>query len=536
MDHSVNFARRFSHLVWLLLNEPDNVEEQKSTLRALVVQSKLGAVHIAHQPAGLTANDQVVPLALSGVTELQNQMQLHGIALISTDADARPADLLGVARILAGLHVHGDGGAAAESKRRSLGLTSVRFAARPDVAAEQPPFPARSRPTALSIPDMDFEMYDDPYGEAMKKATPRSTQAIVGDNKRDNSGLFSQFAATQVPSESHEALLTMLEQAQDIGTIETTVADLVTIAENAGADGKAAVATEILIRVTKREQTVEEPEAKRVVGMALRRMAKPVLLRLVATQLPTNPGVRADLGAVLARAGEDGADVLVDLISDPAHQRDKRMYFDVLVQLKAGVPTLLHMLTDTRWFVVRNAVDLLGEMHVKEAEGPLTDVLKHEDERVRRAATGALMRLGTTRAMQTIQEALASTVPQMRMEAAAALASRKDAQTVPTLLRALDAERDEEVQAALMLALGRVGTPEALQRLSAAAAAERSLFKRKMPSYRMAAVHGLAESRAPDALEALRALQEDKDAEVRNAATFGLRRISRVDNPRVSEP
>ncbi|HEX9483474.1 MAG TPA: HEAT repeat domain-containing protein [Gemmatimonadaceae bacterium] len=535
MEHSVNFARRFSHLVWLLMNEPDNVDEQKSTLRALVVQSKLGAVHIAHQQTGLTANDQVVPAALTGVTELASQMQLHGIALISTDADAKPADLLGVARVLTGLHVHGDGGAAAESKRRAGGITSVKFAGRPDVAAVPLQSPAPPQP-APAVPDMDFEMYDDPYGEAMKKATPRSTQAIVGDSKRGTTGLFSQFAASQVPSESHEALLKALEHAQDVGTIESTLTDLLTIAEKAAADGKAAVVTEILIRVTKREQAVDQSEAKRVLGMTLRRMSKPALLRLVATQMPTNPDIRGDLGAVLARAGEDGADTLVELISDPAHQRDKRMYFDVLVQLKAGVPTLLHMLTDTRWFVVRNAAELLGEMHVREAEGPLTETLKHEDERVRRTANGALMRLGTTRAMQTIQEALASTMPQVRMEAAAALGSRKDAQAVPTLLRALDAERDEEVQAALMLALGRLGTPEALQRLSMAASAERSLFKRKTPTYRMAAVHGLVESRAPDALDALRALQEDKDSEVRNAATFGLRRISRADNPRINEP
>jgi hypothetical protein len=45
--------------------------------------------------------------------------------------------------------------------------------------------------------------------------------------------------------------------------------------------------------------------------------------------------------------------------------RERRVYFDALVSLRAGTSTLLHMLGDARWFVARNAVDLLGEMQVR---------------------------------------------------------------------------------------------------------------------------------------------------------------------------
>jgi HEAT repeat protein len=115
------------------------------------------------------------------------------------------------------------------------------------------------------------------------------------------------------------------------------------------------------------------------------------------------------------------------------------------------------MLEDPQWFVVRNAAEMLGELQVREAERPLTELLKHEDERVRRAVTGALMRLGTTRAMQAIQAGLADSTPDMRAEAAAALVTRKDGRSTATLLQALDVEKDEQVQAGVPARTGQAG-------------------------------------------------------------------------------
>ena len=104
--------------------------------------------------------------------------------------------------------------------------------------------------------------------------------------------------------------------------------------------------------------------------------------------------------------------------------------------------------------MVRNAADLLGEMQVAEAEEPLSVLLKHEDERGRRAGTGALMSLGTPRALKAIQQALTDPVV-TRMQAAAALVARRDVlTTAPQLLRALNVEEDEAVQAAFLAARG----------------------------------------------------------------------------------
>jgi HEAT repeat protein len=285
--------------------------------------------------------------------------------------------------------------------------------------------------------------------------------------------------------------------------------------------------------VTRREPQIHEFEAKRAFVMAQRRLAKPTLLRAIVQELPHAAEQRDTYIAVLARAGEDGADALIEQIAAISGQNERRVYFDALLQLQAGIPTLIHMLGDARWFVARNAAELLGEMQAREAEPQLTELLRHSDDRVRRAGTSALMRLGTSRAMQAIQDALKDGAPAMRMQAAAALVTRKDVKTAATLVRALEEEKDEEVQAAFLVALGKLATPDAVQRLLKAVEAERGIFKKKATAYRVAAVQGLGESRTAEATEALKGLQSDKDEEVREAATFALVRIARQAAPPV---
>ena len=114
-----------------------------------------------------------------------------------------------------------------------------------------------------------------------------------------------------------------------------------------------------------------------------------------------------------------------------------------------------------------------------------------------------------------------------RMQAAAALVTRTDVRTAALLLRALDDEHDDEVSAAFLIALGRLATPDAIERLIATAEADRSLFRKKPVALRVAAVQGLSEARTADALEALKALQTDKDEDVRATAVYALGRRAR---------
>ena len=528
MNHSVIFVRQLAHLLWLVLNEAANVDEQKAALRLLLTTSRQGPVSIALHGLELQANGIAVPTALTGVADLTVQMARHGLALMSSDDTATPAELLGVVRILASAPVLDDGGAAAEEQRVAGGITHVRFAGQPDFVRGTP-MPASAQDTP-SFGALEFgDVVDDPLAEAEARATPRSTQAIPAPSaSHSERGMFSQFAAVRAPSESYEALLAQLESTIDDTQIPRVLEDLVSVGELAARQGQARVLCEILFRVGLRETELPHFELKRAAAVAFKRIGTPEVLRMVARELPHDAEHRHQTIAVLSRAGEDGADALIAQLTSVAQQRDRRIYFDALLATRSAVPALLHMLENAQWFVVRNAAELLGEMEVADAEEPLTRLLKHDDERVRRAGTSALMHLGTPGALRAIQQALTDPVPATRMQAAAALVARKDVLTSAVhLLRALDGEKDDEVQAAFLSALGRLGTPEAVQRLVNASEQKRGMFQRKTTSVRVAAVIGLAEARSDEALSALRALHDDKDEDVRAAVTLALGRIAR---------
>jgi HEAT repeat protein len=539
MDNALIFARHFAQLVWLFLRDPGSTYEQQTILGSLVEASKDGAVDLTLHDDGIRSNDVLVPADLTGAADLSKQMSRHGLAMISVDEGATPSDIFGVASILATMPVVGDGGAAADAKRLEIGVKTIRFAARPLDASELPPTPTpppalRETTTMSALPDMELgEVFEDPLAEARSHATPRFTQAINMNTamptppRGAGTGLFAQFAAPRTPTESVDDLLKHLDTTVDAGEITRLLGDLAIVAEDAAHDAKAPIVCRIMTRIAHREDEFEESEAKRALGLTLRRLAKPEVLRVVAMQLPSHLDDRDEYVAVLTRAGENGAEAMIEQLAAASHQRDRHIYFEVLLQLKAGVPSLLHMVKDKRWFVARNAAELLGEMQVQKAEPSLTELLRHDDERVRRTASNALMRLGTPRAMQAIEEALKGAEPQMRMEAATALVLRKDARATTTLIQALDAEKDTAVQVAFLNALGKMATPDAVQRLIKAAEPERSLFKKRSAESRVAATHALADAGSPEAVDALRALQSDKDSDVRAAATLSLGRLTR---------
>ena len=85
-------------------------------------------------------------------------------------------------------------------------------------------------------------------------------------------------------------------------------------------------------------------------------------------------------------------------------------------------------------------------------------------------------------------------------------------------------ETHADVLRELHLALGRLGTPEAVQALRAAAAPAKGLLARKSAALRLAAVEGLSLAGGPAAAGALQELLGDADDQVRAAAERGLSR------------
>ncbi|HVZ77367.1 MAG TPA: HEAT repeat domain-containing protein [Gemmatimonadaceae bacterium] len=555
MDLSPTFARHFSRLVSLLIHDAASVDEQKMALRAALAVNKDGAVSLELRGSELRAGDEPIPSVLAGVGDLVERMAANAVTRMHFDKGTSAADMLGTARLLARAVAAGDGGAGLRGALAEMASGSVRVepeavASEPEAIAEVPPEPEplplqepEAEPVAqedavdalsgaaLVTPPGGIEVQDASgvISEARPDPTPsRVTTEIAGLVAEDGGGMFMHFSAANAISDSPESIFERLDRVHGSGEATKLLDDLATLAENAAREGKPVVVADIYHGIVVREAALPEGDIKRAYVLAIRRMAKPTLLRSVAMLLPRRRERLEDYVAVLMRTGEDGADALIEQLTQAQTSEDRRVFFDVLLRLQSGVDALVHMLGDARWFVARNAADLLGEMRAAEAEGPLTELLRHPDDRVRRSATNALMQLSTETALRAIYDAIRDPAPEVRMQAAAAVAARKDGVTASTLIQAIEEEEDGDVQLAMLAALGKVATRDAVDRLVKAAEPERGLFKRKTTAFRIAAVNALAEAKTPAARAALKALESDKDKEVRDTVARVMQFIGRA--------
>lgn len=476
MDNSLTLARHFARLTWLLLHEPQSVSEQKAALRAVITVSKEQSVRLAVKEGQLGVNTLVMPHVLAGVQEMVERMPRYGIGEIEFTQDASASELLALARLLAAEEsaVPSDAGAAAQALAALEGRTVL----------------VRPLETAPPV------------------AAP--TASPLADTKRGS-----------IPEYGSERVRFLFAQLHEVSTALHAIHVLDEIAfqaEMASRQGEIAAVVEIFLCLIDRESALTDPELRRAHVMTLRRLTKPVLLRPVAQLLAHDATRVASVERILRRCGQDGVDVVVDQYLAAGSIAERLLYHDVLFRLGSTYDALVHMLADPRWPVVRQAVEFLGELGVPEADRPLAELLRHPDERVRRAVTRALARLETHFTLDALARAISDDAATVRLEAIAALAARKGGRAGATLARAVDDEAEIEVQHALLAALGRVATPEAVQKLSKAAEAASGLFKsRKNIGLRVAAVQALAEAKTPGALAALQGLAGDKEKEVRDA-------------------
>jgi HEAT repeat protein len=258
--------------------------------------------------------------------------------------------------------------------------------------------------------------------------------------------------------------------------------------------------------------------------MALRRLAKKPMLAAVAVLLASHREMYDDLFAVFARTGDDGAEALIEQLNAAQSLAQRRVYFDSLRKLNAGVQVLIHMLGDSRWYVVRNAADLLGEMSANDAEPKLSELLQHDDDRVRKAAVSALSKMTGSGAVKGLAASLDDGAPGVRMRAAAALGGAKTPAAAAALIKHLDREDAAEVQHACLASLGKIASGDAIRFLTKAAQPAGGLFnKKKATAYRVAAVRALGEARTPAAMGALQNLLHDKEKDVREAVFWAVR-------------
>lgn len=509
MDQSPTFARQFARLLWLLMRDAGNVDEQKMSLRALTTVCKLGPVALRAREGRIVANRHLVPVAMSGVAELLHQLRDHGIEKVKFDKGTPARELLGVLRLLA----EPPDRTGLERKLHELGATHVE-------AVFGAPAVSQEAPTVVVAANAS------PPANAPAPTAPSQAAAKAAESA---AALLSELGSRDVTKLTPEELFLRLDRTHGEGpdAVAKALEDVIALAEHSVRAAKGPVAATLMHDLVVREKRTQDAEQRKALGAAFRRLTKPAVLRAVASLIPKRPEKKQVYYEILERAEDAGADAAIEQINQAPTSNDRKQLLEVFHELTHGRTALVRMLGDSRWFVVRNAADLLGELVAVEAEEALIGLLRHADDRVRRAATNSLLKLGTPDATRRVYEAMGDASPEVRMQVAAAISTRKDHRTSSTLIRAIEEEADADVQLAMIAALGRVGTAEAVQKLVKMAEPEGRLFKKKDSMLRVAAVQALGDAKTPAAITALKTLAEDKERDVRETASRALAQNAR---------
>ena len=272
------------------------------------------------------------------------------------------------------------------------------------------------------------------------------------------------------------------------------------------------------------EAGVTNPDRRARWSSGFEQAATKDALRALVAALPTCGNAIGDAFLALRRAGDAGADELIEQLLKSESMDVRRACFDALAEVRRGTDQLLKMLQHEQWFVVRNAACLLGMMHSKSSEPELTATMSHADARVRAAAVTSLLQLDTPSSRATARGAIRDDSPEVRRRAVRGFLSEPGAfANVDKLLQALERETDLDVQIEFLYALGTLATPDAVQRLIRLCSSD---GRQRPTDFRIAAAEALASARLGAAVPMLRAMLKDPDIHARAAARHLIRAVS----------
>lgn len=525
MEEVSPFAVHFARLVWLIAHKPAEHDALKEQLRRSLVQ-------LSAQPQAILLRDISLAVAgkqedgdetVSSLRELAIRMAGHSVRLLEFDAVVPVREVFEIASALASEPVHGDEGATFDEKMVSLFLTGVTaHLGTSGFVRQATPGSVRSVASAMRTP---LSLSTVPAKPGAPHARTERAEAVA--RAAQDSQALMQFQLMKVAGrdESLGDLLGRLDKAVESPGAGAIIEDVMRAAEDLATQSKWEQVVEVFERLHAHHERLHESDVKRAFLMGIRRLQRPTVLHGVARLLPGNWELRERCTRLLSLAGESGADVLIDNLIGSEVPGERRAYIEALRQCPLAVNSLLQLLSDDRWYVVRNATALLGELGAAEADRRLAELMAHRESRVRQAAAVSLGKLGTSRALLALLQAVNDSSPDVRLQAVLAIALAKNPRAVPWLIEALDHEQDQDVQAALLSALGAAPTEDGIARLVRAAEAG-GMLVRKPAAIRLRAIEALSEAGTPSARHALQSLLTDRDRDVRVAVEQAVGRLS----------
>ncbi|HEX9728395.1 MAG TPA: HEAT repeat domain-containing protein [Gemmatimonadales bacterium] len=484
-----NFAVVLARAVELFRSSPGAVAEQKGALRALVALTKLGGATVKVTDGSLSVESVVIPPTLPGIKSLTAQLDLHGVGEIRIARNAAPADMLGLLRGLAASLT------GAQSNGGVEGGDSIRVLLAPIEAV-------KSEPRAASVTQA-FEAAGLLEAERAAEAAAIVSAAVSGVSATPLQNAIAELALNY----GGPGLLRRL----------SAVAELIGAEVEAGRIQEAVESCGELVRL---ERVLRE-EGRRVAAIVLNRILSRSFLEKT-TETVADEQWSEHGETVLRRGGVEAVAALVDALTSVRVLDHRRRFLETLRGMPDALRASLHLLDHHDWRVARDVAELVGEARIAEAVPQLGRAIEHEREQLRKAAAVALAQIGTPDATEILRQGLKRGDADIRGLVASVASGRTSGALALPLVVAAEHDPDPEMQREYFRALGRIGTPHAIQALINAAQPGGRFFRRRRPETRLAAIEGLRIASGAAATGTLEALRHDANRAVRRAAREAL--------------
>lgn len=527
------YAVLLGRCVDLLRRTPDAVDDHKAALRSLVeLTAERSATIRLRYGSTLTIEGVAVPAETPFVTVFSHQMREHGIAALFVAHKASALDLLtmlfGLSRPAAELESAGG----LEGTLRDANVLTIAVVTSEQARRGRGSVPAVRVTDALKAAGVLDELGEmaqpQPPGSAPKAAVPTSREPADPELIVTEDGApFPRMLPEEEPVEEEPIRLEqpdgVYEDTDVMRDLNQSVRRVTSMIEQ----NQLREALEEAKKLLQEWEAAPNEQMHRAYTIALQRIVTGDAIRKFAG-LVSDELYFTDVLGIMQFAGKRGTQVLLDKVVEAPTFAERRAFLRALKEIQSSIDVIVSMFSHHQWYVVRNMADLVGELRVEEAVPALGKACGHPDARVRRSAGMALARIGTVAAAPHLRALIRDPDADVRKAVAQEIVGRGMTALVMPLVAAAENEEDTAILCEYYRAMGRIGTPEAVQVLTKIAESGGSIFKRKPIAPRLAAIEALGLSGGAGSRSVLITLANDRDRQVRDAAHEALIRAETV--------
>jgi hypothetical protein len=181
----------------------------------------------------------------------------------------------------------------------------------------------------------------------------------------------------------------------------------------------------------------ENPEIAKLAGMGIKELVSDDLTAHYIRRLKDG-GVknRKEVETVLVAFGERAVKALISALAAEEDLLVRKTIVDIIVMIgRPAVPAILDNLNDSRWYVIRNMVTILGNLGIPELAPEIVTTLSHPDLRVKKEAIRGLSKLPHPAAVKALGELCFFPEETIALTATAVLSLKKEEEAVTALYR-----------------------------------------------------------------------------------------------------